>query len=283
MSDISYFLGFENNSPSSTDDQELNIITNSILNIQTLEKIPNLQLSDDSNTFCKSTLKGTINDINCNQSGNIIKNDSDFIKRKRGRKKGKDNNRAEHDKFARDNLKRKIQVHYLKFLINFCNQIINEILNKNKNSKNFQFYPLNHKFTKNVTKSSVNNLKNSSIGDIIKNNTTPKIKNAKNYNNTIYDEVTKNDIIKNIMNKKYLEFFDIYHFNIKKFDLSRFGLNVNIDLYPNLGFYEDLLNGENDEKNKLIGRNIYYNKLEDCIEKDFRGTSIFVVNKNQNQ
>lgn len=143
---------------------------------------------------------------------------SHLTSKKRGRKKKAfNNNRPEHTKFSKDNIKRKIQVHYLKFLRNFINQIIDEIWQKDKNIKNLHFYKLNYKFAKKITKESFNALKNSKIGDIFKYNVSPKFKESEILNLNVYNEVAKNVTIEKILNKKYLEFFNIYY--LKKKDI----------------------------------------------------------------
>jgi len=89
---------------------------------------------------------------------------------KRGRKKDSaiGNKRPAHGKLARDNIKRKIQVHYLNFLRNFVNQILYDILDQYKDMKYNQFYPLNHSFTKDITKKSFDKLKKTTIGKYLK-------------------------------------------------------------------------------------------------------------------
>ena len=70
-----------------------------------------------------------------NNFNNLIANNN--IGKKRGRKKQSMNesNRSEHSKFSRDNIKRKIKIHYLKFLRLLINQILYEILCQNKTLK----------------------------------------------------------------------------------------------------------------------------------------------------
>ena len=192
-----------------------------------------------------------------------------YLKKKR-RKKNENPNRKPHSRYAIDNIKRKIQVHYLRFLINFINRIIYEIVYKDKNIKNFQFYPLSYKYTQNVTKDSFNLLKNSKIGDIFKNNVSPKFKDHENLNIDVYIEVTKNNIIKKILDKKYLEFVNIYYYSKKTFDLKNYDLNLTINLPDNLGYFQDLIQ-ENDV--------IYTEKMKKCIENDFLPKSIFIIAK----
>ena len=207
---------------------------------------------------------------------------SDLIRKKRGRKKTTfNNNRPEHNKFAKDNIKRKIQVHYLKFLINFINQIIDEISEKDKNIKNFHFYNLDYKFAKAITKKSFNILKNSKIGDIFKDNVSPKFKNFEILNVNVYNEVAKNITIKDILNKKYLEFFNIYYLNKKKYIIQNFDHDKTINLSSNLGFFEDLIRNQNKEKDiNSNNDDKYIKKIKKCIEKDFLLSPIFVVKNN---
>ena len=65
-----------------------------------------------------------------------------FIKQKRGRKKEKIENKNFHTNKSTDNILRKIQVHYLSFIIDFVNDILRLLNYKQK------FYPLEQKFKK---------------------------------------------------------------------------------------------------------------------------------------
>ena len=76
------------------------------------------------------------------------------IKKKRRRDKANsDISNKTHDKFAPDNLLRKIQVHYLTFIISF----LNEILLLFKYHK--KFLKIDYEFNKNVNKKNVQELK----------------------------------------------------------------------------------------------------------------------------
>ena len=209
--------------------------------------------------------------------------------RKRGRKKNSLNGlkRPEHGKLARDNIKRKLQIHYLNFLRNLVNQIIYEINYEYKNVRYYQFYPLKHSFSKNITKKHLESLKKTNIGDIFKVNTSTKFKEHEKLNRDVYEEVKKNDIVKNILNKKYLEFIDYYYYNLKQINLSEYGIDKIITLDPSLEFYEDLINREcQGNDSEINNSNMYRQKLEQCIKKDFlnerkfKSKPLFVVKKN---
>lgn len=237
-----------------------------------------------SNSF--SSLSQDSNNIN---NGSNTYNENNFIseKRKRGRRKKKNiktnqKPRPEHGKSARDNIKTKIQVHYLKFLVQLLNEILNEIIYKDKKIECFYFYPLKYLFSKNISKNSFEKLKNTSIGDIFKENTSTKFRNPKKSNIIVYNEVIKqNDKIKNILDQKYLDFFHLYYLNIKQINLCKFGINQTIYL-SSVECYEDLLKKEKNRKN-YINDDTYFEKIEKCIKKDFLKNGcinmpIFLVN-----
>ena len=92
-------------------------------------------------------------------TGKTASNTNNYINKKRQR----------HDRLAKDNIKRKINVYYLKFVWSLLNEIIKQLL-----KENIQFFKLSHSITKNVTRSAFNSLKNKTLGDIFKDNVSPK-------------------------------------------------------------------------------------------------------------
>ena len=219
---------------------------------------------------------------NINYYNNLIVGNN--VGKKRGRKKKSINgsNRPEHGKLSRDNIKRKIKIHYLKFLRLLINQILYEL-----DFQYDQFYPLDHNFSKNITKKHLESLKSISIGDIFKDNTSTKFKKDKKLNLYVYNEVNQNNEIKNILNKNYLEFIHHYYYNIKKIDLIDYGIKKTITLEPSLEFFKDLINKECKGNGSEINNKKYHDKLEKCIKKDFLNEKnysnkpIFIINKNR--
>ena len=143
-------------------------------------------------------------------------NDSPLNKKRiRSRNKNPENNRIKkkkHDKFAKDNIKRKIQVHYIKFLRDLLNHIIKEVL-----KENIEFKPLDYQFIMKIDKTSFLSIKSKSLGTIFKENPSPKFKDYKQKNIEIYNEIiNKSEILKNILDKLYLEFINIYYKNTRK-------------------------------------------------------------------
>ena len=171
--------------------------------------------------------------------------------------------KKKHDKFSKDNIKRKIQVHYIKFLRDLLNHIIKVIL-----KENIEFKPLDYKFIMKIDKSSFISLKNESLGNIFKEHISPKYKNDKKNNNIeIYNTIiNKSEILKNILGKKYLEFINLYYKNNKKINLLKYGFDKDIILPNSIKSYEDLI-----KKNEtdLSRDKLYNNKIQKIIEGDF--------------
>ncbi len=172
-----------------------------------------------------------------------------------------------HNKFAKDNIKRKIQVNYLKFLVNFMNQIIKVLLNERDNIEDTQFYRLDYKFAKDISKKSFNGIKDKTIGEIFKDNASSKYKHNKKLNAKVYDKVTKkSEIIKKILDQPYLYFFYIYYSGQKFINLSDYGLDKTINLPSNIGFCKDIITQNNDTE---TSKRIYRKKILECIKKHF--------------
>ncbi len=205
-------------------------------------EIPIINLENESSNNVEQN-SSNIKNIADKSNINVNKTRDNFIG-KRGRKIEKNKNkkpRKEHTKLDRDNIRVKINCHFLKFLINLINIIIQGIINEKENINEYQFLPLNYKLSQ-LNKSSLRSLKKTSLKDIITSNTSPKLKKNQNNNLDIYNKiVSKSAVVEKILNKVYLYFFKIYHSNTKKIDLSEFGLNKTIDLSFNFTFYEDLI------------------------------------------
>ena len=170
-----------------------------------------------------------------------------------------------HDKFGADNLLRKIQVHYLSFIIQFANAVLNK----------FQydefFVKTDYKLKKIVNKDYISFLKGLTISEILCWDISPKFKKIeKEYNRNLYNKVIKNPIIKNIFSEKYLALFrDIYFENKRIINLSKYGLVDTIKLSEKkVKMYKELLE-KNEEKEDDMKRNEYINKLKNCINKIF--------------
>ena len=184
--------------------------------------------------------------------------------------------RKSHDKFDKDNIKRKIQVKYIKFLVKFVNKAILEIFDKyNMNSiidikrkkkiEYYQFKSLSYDFSKNVDSLSFSRYKSKKISEIFVENTSPKYK---NYNNVdIYNNIIQiNNKINNILNKPYLEFFDAFYKKQNVLNLKKYGFNL--DIYLNdIERFEQFT--EQQKKQTTENFELYIKRIEECINNDF--------------
>ena len=198
-------------------------------------------------------------------------NNMTFIIRKRGRRKSLMNdNKFIHDKNSSDNLKRKIHVHFLSFIVSYLNEIL-----KNLNYKQ-RFLQLDYGFKKNINNEYFKYIKKQSIGDIICNRISYKYKlEKKYYNKKIYEQIKENEILNKIFSQSYLNLFkNIYYKSNNIISLKEYGLNKNIFLSTKVKMYKDLLYNIKDlDINKQ-----HIKKINQCIGLYFLPELIFLQN-----
>lgn len=198
-----------------------------------------------------------------NVSNQLIKK-----KRGRGKKTNMENNEKTHDKFSTDNLLRKIQVHYLTFIINFINIILKRLNYEQR------FFKINYEIKKNVNKKNFDSLKNKTIGEILCNKISVKYKKQnENVNKEIYEQIKDNEILKNIFSENYLKLFKkIYYKSNKIINLKEYGLEEEIILTKPVKMFKDLLNdNEASDINKEYRKNI-----AECAAQNYLPDSIFL-------
>lgn len=212
------------------------------------------------------------------------------VRRKKTQNKSllKKKRRKPHDKYAKDNIKRKIQIVYLHFLVNFVNLIIREIFRKfngfnwdfqNKEIKGrYQFKKLDYDFAKKIDKKSFNLLKSKTLKEIFKDNTSRKFKSYKN--DEVYDNVSAiNDKIDYILNQKYLEFFRIFYQKNNYTNLSKYDLDIDISL-ENIKKFEFFKNKELEKIKEPENQSKYVKRIEESIRNNFMINShLFIVKK----
>ena len=116
-------------------------------------EIPHL---DDSSSSDSSTIK-PIQEKKLTKAGR---------KRKRPLEIGE----KEHSKDAHDNILRKIQVHFLTFIINYANAILSHL------NFSFQFIDIDYHIKKVISKEKFSALKKKNIGEILCQEISPKFK-----------------------------------------------------------------------------------------------------------
>ena len=195
------------------------------------------------------------------QLNNILYN-----KRERPNKSNlKKNSRKIHNKFTSDNLRRKIHIHFLNFIISFLNEILSY------SGYEDQFYKLDYnRNIKNVNKAFFNRLKNKNIGEIISEKISSKFKNKEKDFNFFFFQKLKNDkILNKLFSQSYFLIFKVFYFpSKKKINLKEYGLNVEISLSEDVKMYSDLLERfeDNDYKRAIIN----YTKKNFLVNSLFR-------------
>ena len=132
-----------------------------------------------------------------------------FGNKKRGRTATNKKKRKEHGKSSEDNILTKIQVHYMKFIINFIN-----VCNPLEGKKN-KFMQFNYEDKRNTNSAHIKELEDSSLYDLLIN--TPisdKYTKANEYTNKkITDKLSKykDDFFNKLFKMNYIEFFNYYY------------------------------------------------------------------------
>ena len=230
-------------------------------------------IDDDDDKLIISEGKGKRDENKRKQASN---NKKYFIigeKKKRGREiKGNKNKLKCHDKNSSDNLLRKIQVHYISFIISFINEILENL------GYNQKFFKLDYKFKFNIKKEFVESLKTKNIGEIICNEISSKYKEDSNYNKKIYEQIKENEVLKKIFSENYLVIFrKFYYQNKDKINLSEYGLDIEIKLSKKVEMFNDLYN-------KINSKNQYTKNIKDFVlQKYFSPPKFEVIKETSNK
>ena len=196
--------------------------------------------------------------------------------------------RKKHDKFDKDNIKRKLQVVYLHFLVNFINLIIKILFTKynefkddfqNKEIKaKYQFKHLNYDFAKKINKESFDKLKSENLKNIFTTNTSRKVTYYKN--DTVYKNVKKiNNKIEKILEQKYLKFFPVFYRKNNFINLNEYDLDIDITL-ENIQRFEYFKNKELEKIAEPENKDKYAKRLEQSIKDNFmKNSQKFIVKK----
>jgi hypothetical protein len=186
-------------------------------------------------------------------------NDTTLSKnKKRGRQTHLKKERKTHDKFSADNILRKIQVHFISFIVLFLNDILRSFGIREK------FLKLDYEFKKDVNKQNFAELKNKNIGEIISSKISTKYKKDENTNSNLYELLKTNKVLGKIFDIKYFTFFKKYYMkNEKTVDLTIFGIEKKITLSKKIKTYYEFLENE---KSKAKDEK-YINQIKECLNK----------------
>ena len=173
-----------------------------------------------------------------------------FISNKKGRKRKRDikeyNNEYSdnkiHGKSSPDNVLRKIQTHYISFIIEFVNCILQYL------GYDYKFINIDYNIKKKVNKKFISFLKTKNIREILSNDISSKFrKQKKDKNKIILNKVINNDIINKILSENYLNLFkEVYYKDKRIINLKDYGSSIDIDVPLNdkVKTFGNLLNKE---------------------------------------
>ena len=187
-----------------------------------------------------------------------------FIQSKRGREKKQKNKKKTHKKDSKDNIRRKIKIHFFDFIIYYVNKKLKEV---NK-LKQIVFLPISYKEKEKSTKKGFKEHFERNIGDILQLNVKGSYK-EKEYNLKLY---------KILQLEKKEEFEDILKMKIHKFYkdifLSSDYFKKDINLLLNKGYSEDYVKKYISLANDLLNfieikeENDIVNKFKEDSEND---------------
>ena len=241
----------------------------------TKKKIDNIEQIDTdliyfTNNSSKSISKKSTQTQITQVKRQLFKTEIKLIPKKRGRKLesnsllNSNKTLKSHDKYTMDNILRKVQIHFVSFIIDFLNDILKELHFEES------FLNIDHGFKRDISKKKLKELKTKKIFDIVCIDISTKyLTKDKSYNRNIYTKVKnkENKIINKLFDAYYFEIFDIYYKNQSKFiDLQKFGLEKEFKLSNKTETFIDLLKKyENEEK---YVKNLKISISQNYLKKD---------------
>ena len=197
---------------------------------------------------------------------NSFNKDYFLLKKKVGRKPKSDETKGKrhHTKFDYDNIHRKLNVHFIQFLTDFVNEILN-VFNIDE-----KFLKIDYKEISKINKNIFNNLKSLTIGDILRQNISSKYRKKytedKEHNNKLYLEIIKYEELKNILSDTYINVFRNYYFNNKK-EINIYNNKI-IKLSNKIKTFESLLDKNKDDQS-------YISKIQQFVGQTYLSKKMF--------
>jgi hypothetical protein len=237
-----------------------------------IEEIYLIKEQNNSKIEIQST-ENTSKTISISEKENSIKKEDIFYKkinfktilyRKRGRKENnlKKLNKKCHGSSDFDNIQRKIQVHFITFLIQFANDIVNNILGK---QKNYHFIDIKYNIKKIVNHDYVESLKQLNYSDILQKEISPKNKKFdENNNKKLYEKlIEESELIRKLFDKKYLYIFQKYYFYLKDNESETNFDGIKIKLSNKTKPFIHLLKKNKNEKDKFknVVQDVYFSDV----------------------
>ena len=179
--------------------------------------------------------------------------------------------RKRHTKDTSDNILRKIQVHFLSFVVSFMNVLLTVLLKKSGYSD--IFVDIDYNIKKVISKKTFSSFKKMDIGEILRHKASPKFRTKNEENNSIiYEKVKENKNVNYFLSKNFMKLFkDVYLKNKRSINEN----GIVFDLPRNVETFDDFLNKQ---KRKYDDIKEYEQKINDVIKRSY--LDIFTIKKN---
>jgi len=154
-----------------------------------------------------------------------------LINKKRGRRSLKEQILHVHSALDDDNILRKIQVHFLTFLVSFTNDYIDTLFPNVDKKHVLHFRQIDYKLKKIINHNSIERTKTLTIGEILQKQASPKNKTCvNNINQITYIKLCNQcpQLKQNYFNKLFKEFFIEFYYNKNERVIALNGLNINL-------------------------------------------------------
>lgn len=182
-------------------------------------------------------------------------NELNFFSKKNKMCNRKSKRKKEHSKFEKDNIMRKLNIHFISFIVKYVNFNIQKLISKHQPL----FINLSYEFKKKINNTTFAELKNMNLGEILRNEGSWKNKRnliyERDYNEKIFKSVYKTSL-KDLLDTNYIQFYrEVY-------SSSSFVDKKYLDIYKapkNILFFDDFLKKEI-QKDKIKGE-LYKERL----------------------
>jgi hypothetical protein len=142
------------------------------------------------------------------------------LKKKRGRRRiPNKSERREHNKYSRDNILRKVQIHFISYLLFLFNLLL-----KHYNIEE-RVVNINTEDKRTINVKDLNSLKEKTLCGVISSGLSAKFtKKGKDHNQKICEKINDGNykVLKLILEEKYLKFFKSYYHNEKTINLKEY-------------------------------------------------------------
>ena len=198
-----------------------------------LDPLKPLNSEEEENEFFKNIIFRSKGKELTSDSQHVIDKDIFKIEKLLGNKKNRDKKpvfkkvgNRNHDKYDIDNILTVIQTHFINFIVNFINYILEEKGIKEK------FIKISYEEKRKVNRENFENLKEKCLYEILLMKITPKnSKSPQDHNKNLYTKVKDLPIIKDILNLNYLYFFqNVYYKSERNIMLKIDGMDIPFNL-----------------------------------------------------